>query len=86
MFERASGVILSLVGMFGCTEPDELELPDKTFFGDHVEFGTDQPDQVCAGTLDTLDARAGELWGLLGAERGPVDYYLLGDVSTCGRG
>ncbi len=53
-------------------------LPDFEWEGEHVRFGADNPEQVCGGTLEYLDHRAGQLKARFGATQ-TIDYYWLPD-------
>jgi hypothetical protein len=53
-------------------------LPDLEWEGEHVRFGADNPEQVCGGTLEYLDHRAGQLKARFGATH-TIDYYWLPD-------
>ncbi len=48
--------------------------------GEHVAFASERPDEVCAGTREYLDRRAGEMLERLGSESTRIEYYLLDDV------
>jgi hypothetical protein len=76
---RWSAVLLGLVcSAVGCQSDD---LPDVQWVGEHVIFAPEHPEQVCAGTREYLDRRAGEMLERLGSEPIQIEYYLLDDVS-----
>lgn len=49
--------------------------------GDHVVFAAEHPEEVCAGTREYLDRRAGEMLERLGSAPIQIEYYLVDDVS-----
>ncbi len=64
-----------LVGLLlvGCQEP----LPELSWSGDHVSFGTDSNEQICAGTLQALDDHANILFQLFDIEPHPIEFYWI---------
>jgi hypothetical protein len=61
----------------GCQSDD---LPEVQWVGEHVAFAPEHPEQVCAGTREYLDRRAGEMLERLGSESTQIEYYLVDDV------
>jgi hypothetical protein len=68
-----------MLALSGCPS-----LPDLEWEGEHVRFYADNPEQVCGGTLESLDRRAGQLKARMGATH-MIDYYWLpeGVEPTC---
>jgi hypothetical protein len=74
-----SALLLGLVCWFvGCQSND---LPEVEWVGEHIAFAPENPEQVCAGTREYLDQRAGEMLERLGSDPIQIEYYLLDDVS-----
>jgi hypothetical protein len=63
--------------VLGCADP----LPAVDWEGEHVIFAPEHPEQVCAGTREFLDRRAGQILERLGSDPIKIEYYLLDDVS-----
>jgi hypothetical protein len=61
----------------GCPSDD---LPEVQWVGEHVAFAPEHPEEVCAGTREYLDRRAGEMLERLGSEPSQIEYYLVDDV------
>lgn len=50
-----------------------------------MSFGADQPERVCGGTRDYLDARAGQLSERFGSDPRTIRYYFVDSASEyCG--
>lgn len=49
--------------------------------GEHVVFAAERPEQVCVGTREYLDRRAGEMLDRLGSDPLRIEYFLMDDVS-----
>lgn len=64
----------------------EVERPPIVWEGDHLRFGTDADEEICAGTLPYLDGVAGHLGEVFGRPAGKIDYYWLpeGIDAQCG--
>lgn len=75
-------IFIALVAT-GCA-PDYDELPPITWEGEHLRYGSDDPDApICAGTLPSLDEHAGALKVEFGAPAElVVDYYFITDTSA----
>jgi hypothetical protein len=71
-----------MLALSGCPS-----LPEPEWEGEHVRFYADNPEQVCGGTLEYLDHRAGQLEARFGATH-TIDYYWLpeGVGSLCHKG
>jgi hypothetical protein len=72
-----TGAVALVLALSGCPS-----LPDLEWEGEHVRFGADNPEQVCGGTLEYLDHRAGQLKARFGAtflneEMLPADRYVV---------
>jgi hypothetical protein len=75
---RSQSVVTAILalGLLGCSDP----LPEPYWHGEYISFAAEQPEQVCGGTLEYMDRRAGELFEKLGTEPVEVEYYLLDDL------
>lgn len=70
-------LLLGLVAVsLGCSS----DLPEPQWKGEHVVFAAEHPEQVCGGTREYLDRRAGEVLERLGSDPLEIEYYLLDDV------
>lgn len=63
--------------LIGCSEP----LPEPYWQGEIISFAAESPEQVCGGSLEYMDRRAGELFEKLGTAPVDIEYYLLDDVA-----
>ena len=70
---RPTAITLATL-LLACQPPPEI-----TWTGDHVAFGTEESERVCAGTLAYLDRRAGELIDRFDAGARMSEYYYLPD-------
>ncbi len=74
-----AALLLSLAcAAVGCQGDD---LPEVQWVGEHVVFAAEHPEDVCAGTREYLDRRAGEMLARLGSAPIQIEYYLVDDVS-----
>ncbi len=72
---------LASLTLLGC-----VELPDIQWRGEHIDFGAERPELVCAGTLEYLDRRAGQILERVGSESSRIEYYFLDDIDDfCSR-
>lgn len=74
---RSELLLILMCSVVGCPSND---LPDVEWVGEHVAFAPEHPEQVCAGTREYLDRRAGEMLERLGSDPIQIEYYLLDDV------
>jgi hypothetical protein len=66
--------------VLGCSE-----LPEPQWEGEYVVLAAEEPERVCAGTVEYMDRRAGELFEKLGSDPVQVEFYLLNDIGDyCG--
>lgn len=63
----------------GCGAEAGPERPPIVWEGEHLRFGTDSDEEICAGTLPYLDGVAGHLGEVFERPAARIDYYWLPD-------